>query len=117
VSTHAQAQVDVEAPFIAQDGLEYDDLAAFILGQPHDNWRNRTIQDFRRCGRSEAAIREWIAGYDGDDPTPTITRERQAREAQTSEEGVRITAALSRRYTPAYSRAYKVERHDDFCPF
>lgn len=58
-------------PFIAEDGLEYDDLAAYICGQPQDTWRNQRIQRHRQAGRSEEAIREWIKGYDGDDPRTT----------------------------------------------
>lgn len=73
---------DPDAPFIAQDGLEYEDLAAYILGKPVDCWRNRTIRDFRQKGHSEAAIRQWIKGFDGEDRTPSyrldLARERTA---------------------------------------
>lgn len=58
-------------PFIAEDGLEYDDFAAFLCGQPQDTWRNSRIQEHRKAGRSEAALRQWIKGYDGDDPRTT----------------------------------------------
>ena len=58
-------------PFIAEDGLEYDDFAAFLCGQPQDTWRNQRIQEHRRAGRSEQALRQWIKGYDGDDPRTT----------------------------------------------
>lgn len=117
--SHAdQAQAfDPEAPFIASDGLEYEDLAAFICQQPYDNWRNNTIQGFRQAGRSEAAIREWIAGYDGDDGTPTIVLERQQDEAETSAEALRISTKLTSRVALAYARAYFVEPHENFCPF
>jgi hypothetical protein len=116
--THAhQEAFDVDAPFIAEDGLEYEDLAAYITQQPADCWRNRAIQEFRSAGRSEAAIREWIKGFDADDTTPTIVLYRLANEANTSDEAVRISAQISARSTPAYSRAFAVERHDDFCPF
>jgi hypothetical protein len=62
---------DPDAPFIAKDGLEYEDLAAYILGRPTDCWRNRRIQEYRQAGRSEEALRQWIKGYDGDDPRTT----------------------------------------------
>lgn len=98
--------LDPLKPFIAEDGLEYEDLAAYICGQPIDCWRNRTIQSFREGGRSEEAIREWIKGYDGDDPAPsagwhlTISREDRLFRARRAD-----------------ALAFKVERHDDFAPF
>lgn len=64
---------DPQAPFIAQDGLEYEDLAAYICGTPAHCARNNYIQAHRAAGRSEEAIRIWIAAYDGDDPTPSIS--------------------------------------------
>ena len=62
---------DLYHPFIAEDGLEYEDFAAFLCGQPQDTWRNQRIQDHRKAGRSEAALQQWIKGYDGDDPRTT----------------------------------------------
>jgi hypothetical protein len=62
---------DLYRPFIAEDGLEYEDFAAFLCGQPQDTWRNQRIQDHRKAGRSEAALQQWIKGYDGDDPRTT----------------------------------------------
>lgn len=62
---------DLYRPFIAEDGLEYEDFAAFLCGQPQDTWRNQRIQDHRRAGRCEAALQQWIKGYDGDDPRTT----------------------------------------------
>ena len=61
---------DPQAPFVAQDGLEYEDLAAKILGNPIDSWRNAEILTRRAQGHSEASIRRWIEAYDGDDYTP-----------------------------------------------
>jgi hypothetical protein len=58
-------------PFIAEDDLEYEDFAAFLCGRPQDTWRNQRIQDHRKAGRSEAALQQWIKGYDGDDPRTT----------------------------------------------
>jgi hypothetical protein len=66
-------------PFIAEDGLEYDDFAAFLCGQPQDTWRNQRIQEHRKAGRSEQALRAWIKGYDGDDPRTTGELEAGAR--------------------------------------
>lgn len=59
---------DPEKPFIASDGLEYGCFADKILGRPLQSWRNHRIQEERSHGASEAAIREWIRFYDGDDP-------------------------------------------------
>lgn len=58
-------------PFIAQDGLEYDDLAAYICDQPQDTWRNREIAEARAEGQPEETVRAWIKLYDGDDPCTT----------------------------------------------
>jgi hypothetical protein len=63
---------DPNAPFISpEDGLEYEDFAAKILGQPRDCWRNAEIIALRKNGQDEASIRRWIAFFDGPDPTPT----------------------------------------------
>lgn len=72
---------DPHAPFIAEDGLEYEDLAAKILDQPLDSWRNVEILTRRAQGRPEVAIRRWIKAYDGDSYTPgeCSTRPRQLR--------------------------------------
>lgn len=72
---------DPQAPFIAQDGLEYEDLAAKILGNPIDSWRNAEILTRRASGHDEASIRRWIKAYDGDDyiPGAALTRARQTR--------------------------------------
>jgi hypothetical protein len=64
-------EYDPHAAFIAKDGLEYQDLAAYLEGTPVECFRNRRIQEHRARGGSEAAIRLWIKGYDGDDPTPS----------------------------------------------
>lgn len=61
---------DPQAPFVAQDGLEYEDLAAKILGNPIDSWRNAEILTRRASGHDEASIRRWIKAYDGDDYIP-----------------------------------------------
>ncbi len=92
---------DPDASFIAQDGLDYEDLAAYLLGQPFPCNRNTYIQALRAKGRSEEAIREWIKGYDGCDPTPSFVLERQAREAQTSTEAVDLSARVQRRHSRA----------------
>jgi hypothetical protein len=95
-------EIDIHAPFIAQDGLEYACFAKYLLGEPQDTWRNQRIQDHRKAGRSEAALQQWIKGYDGDDPRTT------------QELGV---ANRSIRHTRADAAAFAVERHDDFAPF
>ena len=73
--------IDPQAPFIAQDGLEYEDLAAKILDQPLDSWRNVEILTRRARGDSESSIRRWIKAYDGDDYTPgnSATHDRVTR--------------------------------------
>ncbi len=70
---------DPQAPFIASDGLEYEDLAAFILGTPLGCNRNEYILAQRAAGRSEEAIRVWIKAYDGDDPTPSSVIEAEVQ--------------------------------------
>ena len=71
MSTHAPQTRDPFAPFIAEDGLEYEDFAAFILQPPLGCARNEHILAHRKAGRSEEAIRVWIKAYDGEDPTPS----------------------------------------------
>ena len=73
-----QSPIDPQAPFIASDGLEYEDLAACILGTPLGCPRNEHILAHRRAGRSEEAIRIWIKAYDGEDPTPSVILEARA---------------------------------------
>lgn len=58
------------APYTGPDGLEYGDFADFLCQTPIKNWRNEHIIAHRAAGRSEEAIREWIKGWDGEDPTP-----------------------------------------------
>lgn len=72
---------DPHAPFIAEDGLEYEDLAAKILDCPLDSWRNTEILTRRAQGQDESRIRRWIKAYDGDNYTPgeCATAERQYR--------------------------------------
>lgn len=116
--SHAQSQaLDPEAPFIAQDGLEYEDLAAYILGKPATCWRNTAIQSFRANGRSEASIREWIKGFDGEDATPTVILNRVAGLADDSISAVAAHARINRRFNAACAAAYAAEPHDDFLPF
>jgi hypothetical protein len=79
LSASPASEFDPHASFIAEDGLEYENLAEYICGRPVDCWRNRTIQNWRQGGRSEAAVREWIKGYDGDDPTPSSKLDFAAR--------------------------------------
>ncbi len=74
-----QSPIDPQAPFIASDGLEYEDLAACILGRPLGCPRNEHILAHRRAGRSEEAIRVWIKAYDGEDPTPSSVLEAAAK--------------------------------------
>jgi hypothetical protein len=69
-------------PFIAQDGLEYDDLAACLLNQPQATARNRYIQEACAIGRSEKVIREWVKSYDGEDPRTTSELVAHRREAR-----------------------------------
>lgn len=72
MSSEAQSrQIDPDAPFIAPDGLEYDDFADFICQKPIHCARNEHILAHRKAGRSEAALQVWIKAYDGDDPTPS----------------------------------------------
>lgn len=69
---------DPYAPFIAEDGLEYEDFAAYILQTPLGCARNEHILAHRQAGRSEEAIRVWIKAYDGEDPTPSSQLPAQA---------------------------------------
>lgn len=70
---------DIHAPFIAEDGLEYQDFGDFLLGKPVACFRNDHIQKARKAGRSEESIRLWIKGYDGNDPTPSCRLDQEAR--------------------------------------
>lgn len=69
MSAHAPQTRDPFAPFIAEDGLEYEDFAAYILQTPLGCARNEHILAHRKAGRSEEAIRVWIKAYDGEDRT------------------------------------------------
>ena len=75
-----QSPIDPQAPFIASDGLEYEDLAACILGRPLGCPRNEHILAHRRAGCSEEAIRVWIKAYDGEDATPSSQIDSLSRE-------------------------------------
>ncbi len=70
---------DLQAPFIAPDGLEYGCFADFLVQEPLQTWRNEHIQAARAEGRSEALIRKWVEAYDGYDKrtTPEITEQEQ----------------------------------------
>lgn len=71
---------DLQAPFIAPDGLEYGCFADFLIQEPLQTWRNEHIQAARKDGRSEELIRTWIRAYDRYDKrtTPEITRAEQS---------------------------------------
>ncbi len=58
---------DPQAPFVVQDGLEYEDLAAFLVNDPIDSWRNTEILSRRARKEPEEFIRRWIHAYDGAD--------------------------------------------------
>ena len=49
---------------IASDGLEYEDLAQRLLGQPKDTWRNAQIKALRVSGYGEAEVRTYYEAYD-----------------------------------------------------
>jgi hypothetical protein len=106
-------------PFIAEDGLEYDDFAAFLCGQPQDTWRNRRIQEHRKNGRSESALRQWIKGYDGDDPRTTseLGELEVTHRSWSAAKAKDAFAERMLRRCNADSAAYVVEPHDDFLPF
>ena len=112
-------EVDIYRPFIAQDGLEYGGLAAFILGQPLDTWRNQRIQEHRKAGRSEASIREWIKGYDGDDPrtTPELEIAEKVRRQVAANFAVHPLGLpdLADRKTRARRAWWGVSDFDDVC--
>jgi hypothetical protein len=103
-----QSPIDPQAPFIASDGLEYEDLAACILGTPLGCPRNEHILAHRRAGRSEEAIRIWIKAYDGEDTTPSVVLRQRANEAKSSLEALTFAAGLARRHSRA-TRAYSFD--------
>lgn len=78
-SASAAPEFDPYAAFIAEDGLEYANLAEYICARPVDCFRNNHIRKARSERRSEESIREWIKGYDGDDPTPSHQLDETAR--------------------------------------
>lgn len=66
------ADADLQAPFIAPDGLEYGCFADFLVQEPLQTWRNEQVQALRAAGRDEALIREWLKAYDGHDPRTSL---------------------------------------------
>lgn len=65
-------EFDPHAAFIAEDKLEYLNLADYICSKPVDSWRNRRIQGIREeCRGSttpeerERRVDEYIAFHDG----------------------------------------------------
>jgi hypothetical protein len=70
---------DPQAPCIGQDGLEYEDFAQLILGEPKDCWRNKHIITARRRGTRESDIRTWIKAFDeGGDEVLEVRRHARA---------------------------------------
>lgn len=57
-------EFDPHAPFVAQDGLEYDSAFVYLVGNPRETYRNNSITFFRSQGHSEEAVKAWIEGYD-----------------------------------------------------
>ena len=94
---------DPLAPVKGEDLLEYEDFAAVLLNQPAQCWRNRRIVNFREAGRSEQAIRIWVAGFDWGLKQASFIEEAEALEREAQE----ITeAATSRGDGPPGDLAY-----------
>lgn len=97
------AVFDPHAAFIAEDGLEYANLADYICARPVGCFRNDNIRAARARGLSEESIRQWIKGYDGDDPTPShqiganeaVERHTRANFAVGGRFGASLTKLLS----------------------
>lgn len=70
--TRPLSDFDPQKPFIGSDGLEYADVAAKILGEPIENWRNGNVCRIRAIYGPEAA-RRWVSKFDGGDPRPTVS--------------------------------------------
>lgn len=63
-------KIDPHAPLVAEDGLEYDDLADKILGRPSVCERNGQINRFKiwwskatQEQRAEKSFAQWIWGF------------------------------------------------------
>lgn len=67
--------VSPHEPFVAEDGLVYEDLAARILGEPDKSWRNAQVLKHRAKGTPEEVVREWITRYDGCETPRTAAQE------------------------------------------
>lgn len=67
--------VNPHEPFVAEDGLVYEDLAAFLTDQPDKSWRNEQVLKFRKAGTPEDHLRDWIKRYDGTQPPRTGAQE------------------------------------------
>lgn len=98
------AVFDPHAAFIAEDGLEYANLADYICARPVDCFRNNHIRKAREQKRSEESIREWIKGYDGEDPTPS----HQLNQNQAIERHVRANFAVNPWGGPVSSSGYEL---------
>jgi len=56
--------IDVHAPLIGQDGLEYLNFAAYLEGRPIDCRRNTVIRQKRAEGWSAEHIDFWLRFHD-----------------------------------------------------
>lgn len=74
---------DRSQPFIAKDGYEYADLAAYLLQEPTDCWRNNHLDRLRAQGCSPDRIKAWSTGYgsdtEGDKNDPSAQGRQQHR--------------------------------------
>jgi hypothetical protein len=84
---------DPTEAFIAEDGYEYENFAAFLIRRKADCWRNHNVEASRASGVPEEKIRAWIEAFDGKDPTPSVKLDQEAR----SKRQVRANAAVSAR--------------------
>ena len=66
--------VNPNEPFIAEDGYEYEDLAAFLLQRPTDCWRNLYLKAQKLNGLTDAELKAWSKAYgdeiEGDKDAP-----------------------------------------------
>lgn len=59
-----EVPLDPQAPFVAEDGYEYVDFAAFLLGEPAQTTRNSNVHAYREAGNHPIAIQAYIEAFD-----------------------------------------------------
>lgn len=83
-------------PFIAEDGFEYADIAAFILQEPTDCWRNTHLNRQKAQGCTAAEIKAWSKAYGGDTEGDRHDPNSQGRQQHRAYRAGRANGATTR---------------------